>query len=145
MKFVRILSLITFFLMGISDALSCDKNVELLSPAQFQTRLANDSSAVLLDVRRPDEFATGHLKGAMLMNWLDTDAFKKEALCLDKSRAVYLYCRSGRRSGEAAAWLESQGFNVVDMAGGILAWEKCGLPVSTDDSTVDITYNTSAD
>lgn len=134
MKFVKLLSLVTIFLMGIFDAMSCDKDMEPLSSVQFQARLDNDSTAILLDVRRPDEFASGHLEGARLINWLDTDNFKTEARGLDKSHTVYLYCRSGRRSSEAAAWLRSQGYTVVDMAGGILAWEKCGLPVSLETS-----------
>lgn len=103
--------------------------VEIVSPAEFKAKLADDANGVLLDVRKPDEFAAGHLQGARLVDWLDPEDFKLQASGLDKSKTVYAYCRSGRRSGEAAAYLAGQGFKVVDMEGGILAWESAGLPV----------------
>lgn len=110
-------------------------NVEVISPQEFRTKLAGDTNSYLLDVRRPDEFAAGHLQGAHLLNWIDTPAFKQGAVTLDKAKTIYVYCRSGRRSNEAANYLARQGYKVVDMKGGILAWEKAGLPVTTDTAT----------
>lgn len=97
--------------------------------AEFGTRLASDSSALLLDVRRPEEYAEGHLHGAVLLNWLDTDAFKEKSVTIDRKRTIYVYCRSGRRSSEAAIYLSAKGYKVVDMEGGILAWGKAGCPM----------------
>lgn len=105
---------------------------EVVSPPEFQTKIAEDKNGYLLDVRKPEEFAAGHLNGAHLLNWLDTDAFKQKAQDLDKEMTIYVYCRSGRRSNEAAHYLAKQGYKVVDMDGGILAWENAGLPVTTD-------------
>lgn len=107
-------------------------NLEVVSPELFQAKLTDDSSAYLLDVRKPDEFAAGHLSGAHLLNWLEPDSFKNGAKDLDKSKTIYVYCRSGRRSNEAANYLAGQGYKVVDMDGGILAWAKSGLPVTTE-------------
>lgn len=107
-------------------------NVEVVSPQEFQTRLSQDPDGYLLDVRKPDEFASGHLRGAHPLNWLDKEEFRRQAAALDKSKTIYLYCRSGRRSSEAANYLAEQGFKVVDMDGGILAWEKASLPSTTD-------------
>ncbi|MDO4191391.1 MAG: rhodanese-like domain-containing protein, partial [Bacteroidales bacterium] len=100
-----------------------------LSAHEFQQRLANDKKAVVLDVRRPEEYRDGHLKNAILMNWLDAEAFKTEAQRLKKKYTYYVYCRSGRRSLEASKYLKSLGFKVVDLKGGYLDWVKNGLPV----------------
>lgn len=115
---------------GVSSGAS--DTVEVITPGEFQSRLGTDSVAYLLDVRRPDEFDAGHLKGAHLLNWLDTETFKKEAVGLDKTKTIYVYCRSGRRSNEAANYLAGQGYKVVDMKGGILAWEESKLPIVTE-------------
>lgn len=130
--------------LGIVAANGCkaNENVETVKPQEFQQRLDNDSLATLLDVRKPEEYAEGHLKGATLMNWLDRSAFEREAKKLDKSKTVYVYCRSGRRSSEAANYLAGQDFKVVDMQGGYLAWTAAGLPIDnslyeTDTFTTD--------
>lgn len=118
-------------ILGIISVNGCKakENVETVSPQEFQQRLGKDSSAILLDVRKPEEFAEGHLQGATLMNWLDREAFEKEAAKLDKRKTIYVYCRSGRRSNEAANHLAGQGYKVVDMQGGFLAWTAAGLQI----------------
>lgn len=113
------------------NAKAHNAEVEIVSPEVFQAKLLEDSAAYLLDVRRPDEFAAGHLMGAHLLNWLDTDRFKLEAEKIDKAKTIYVYCRSGRRSNEAACYLAEKGYNVVDMEGGILGWKDHNLPVVT--------------
>ena len=90
----------------------------------------SDSLATVLDVRRPEEYANGHLKNAILINWLDATAFDKGIEQLDKTRHYYIYCRSGRRSHDATLKMKSLGFTVYDLKGGILNWEKEGMPVT---------------
>lgn len=90
--------------------------------------LDNDPNAYLVDARKPDEYAAYHLKGAHLINWLDTDTFKQSFEDFDKSKTIYIYCRSGRRSNEAAVWLAGNGYRVVDLKGGILEWNAEGMP-----------------
>jgi len=123
-------------MLGLVSANGCkaNKNVETLSPQEFQQRLTKDSTALLIDVRKPDEYAAGHLQGATLMNWLDRKMFEEEAAKLDKGKTLYVYCRSGRRSGEAANYLGGLGFKVVDMQGGYFAWTKAGLDVTVYDT-----------
>lgn len=133
MKFLKIFSLIASLFMTACSVKATNPNVEVVSPEVFQTKLAEDSAAYLLDVRKPDEFAAGHLAGAHLLNWLDPETFKEDAKNLDKEKTIYVYCRSGRRSNAAASYLAEQGYKVVDMDGGILAWEKAGLPVTKED------------
>ncbi len=103
--------------------------MEILSPKQFQASLSQDPTALLLDVRTPVEFEEFHLKGAHLIDWFDNDHFKQEVVDLDKTKTLYIYCRSGKRSHEAATYLQSLGYKVVDMDGGILNWIADGLPV----------------
>ncbi len=131
MKILKTLILMAALFMGACGTKAADPKVKVITPQEFRTKLANDSSAYLLDVRKPDEFTDGHLEGAHLLNWLDTDNFKHGAKSLDKTKTIYLYCRSGRRSNEAARYLTTQGYNVVDMEGGILAWGKNGYPITT--------------
>lgn len=130
MKIMKIIAAIAS-LIAVSCGANANDNVTMADPAQFHDMISADSAATLIDARKHDEYSAGHLKGAMLINWLDTENFKQEAAKLDKSKTIYVYCRSGRRSNQAANWLASQGFKVVDMAGGILAWEKAGLPIDT--------------
>jgi rhodanese-related sulfurtransferase len=106
-----------------------DSNVLTVSPQEFKSRLQADTAAYLLDVRRADEFAAGHLNSAHQLNWLDSTTFDNGAKQLDKSKTIYVYCRSGHRSGLAAHYLAVQGFKVVNMKGGYLAWTANGMEI----------------
>ena len=135
MKPFNLLALIYTFVMSACSAGASNPNVKVVSPAEFQTKLAETPDAYLLDVRKPDEYAAGHLNGAHLLNWLDTAGFKKGMASLDKSKTIFVYCRSGRRSNEAADMLAENGYKVIDLKGGILAWEKAGLTTTTADDS----------
>lgn len=120
--------------MTACSAKATGNDVEVVSPTEFQALLKDDPDAYLLDVRRPDEYAAGHLEGAHLLNWLDPESFRKDAASIGKGKTIYVYCRSGRRSNEAANYLAGKGYKVIDMDGGILGWEKDNLPITTDTS-----------
>lgn len=102
---------------------------EIVAPKEFYAKIYSDPTAYILDVRTPEEYTQGHLQGAHLLDWLDNITFKQGAKKLDKSKTIYVYCRSGARSAEAAQYLASLGYNAVDMEGGILRWISDGLPV----------------
>lgn len=106
---------------------AANENIESVSPQEFNARLQTDTVAYLLDARTSTEFAAGHLKGAHQLNWLDSTVFNNGAKQLDKSKTIYVYCRSGHRSGLAARYLAANGFRVVDMTGGYIAWTANGL------------------
>lgn len=79
-------------------------------------------SAVLVDVRTPAEYADGHLKGAVNIDFLAPD-FSTEASRLDPSRTIYVYCKKGGRSARARALLDSLGYEkVIDLTGGYDAY-----------------------
>ncbi|WP_426491691.1 rhodanese-like domain-containing protein [Hymenobacter sp. 102] len=92
-----------------------------LSPEQFAEAL-RQPGALLLDVRRPDEFARGHLPGALNVEVTASD-FAQRVATLNPDRPVCVYCRSGARSATAARQLSQAGFSTVaHLVGGILDW-----------------------
>lgn len=95
----------------------------ILEPKEYVERLKADSTAFLLDVRRANEYAEGHIPGATLLDVTNEPEFLKGIESLDKDKTIYIYCRSGRRSRIAAKHLIDNGFNVVDLQGGYSAWE----------------------
>lgn len=94
---------------------------------EFERRM-EETPGFILDVRTPAEFGQGHIEGATLINFYDSN-FKDQVDELDKTQTVYVYCRSGGRSGNAARVMEDLGFqNVVDLSGGITSWQAKGHP-----------------
>ncbi len=100
--------------------------VSLIAPDALD---AINDGIQLVDVRTPEEFASGHLENAVNINFYSDD-FKDRINELDKEKEVYLYCRSGGRSAKAAKDLEAMGFKkVYDLEGGILKWQKKNLKI----------------
>lgn len=105
------------------------QGIQLLAPQQFAEQIKRRQPPQLVDVRTPDEFQSGRLSGAKLMNMQERN-FEQQLQQLDPQQPVYLYCRSGRRSAMAARRLHQMGFNqVYDLQGGIAQWMSQGLPV----------------
>ena len=83
------------------------------------------SNIQVLDVRTPEEWEKGFIKGAIFDNFYDEKFAEKSAKTLDKKQPVYVYCRSGGRSVKASKTLLEKGFqNVINVEGGYLSWEK---------------------
>lgn len=117
-------------LFGVMFFFGCkaQNSVKVLTAEEFAAAVKEDKKAVVLDVRRPDEFAAGHIEGAVLLNFLDTVSFNAGVEKLDKSKTYYIYCRSGRRSNNAAVLMQKKGFTVFDLGGGFLSWQRYNLP-----------------
>lgn len=94
---------------------------ETITMEAAQEAFAEDGDYVIVDVRRADEYAGGHIPGAInIANESITD--KEPAELADKDQLIYVYCRSGRRSRDAASKLTAMGYtNIVD-CGGIMDW-----------------------
>jgi rhodanese-related sulfurtransferase len=88
----------------------------------WQDKLAEDTNAVLLDVRTPEECNAGIQEGAVQLDVLDMDNFLKGLESMDKSKNYYVYCRSGKRSVKACETMEAQGFTTFNLLGGMLEW-----------------------
>jgi rhodanese-related sulfurtransferase len=100
-----------------------------VSPSQA-TQLMNREEALVLDVREPGEYGAGHILGAKNVPLSRIDSGGAEIAGKKKDRPVILYCESGNRSAKAAAALKAQGYTrVLNLAGGIGAWQQAGLPV----------------
>ncbi len=100
--------------------------VKEIAPAEAQQRL-KEHAAIIVDVREPDEWRTGHIPGAKHIPLGDMQQRAEELLSvLD----VIFVCRSGSRSATAAKQFEKAGHSgVASLAGGMLAWQRAGLPV----------------
>lgn len=117
---MRILLSLLFVLLLTSNAFAQQK--DSLNVKDFSKRIKKERP-VILDVRRPEEYAEGHIKKAVNINWQNQEEFVAKAAQLQKSTPVYVYCRSGVRSAKAVEWLRSNGFTqVVGLSGGMKAW-----------------------
>ncbi len=82
---------------------------------------ATKGDYIILDVRRSDEFASGHIPGAINVANEDISKEKIETLP-DMDQTIYVYCRTGRRSKQAATKLSSIGYTNIIECGGIVDW-----------------------
>lgn len=90
--------------------------------AAFAALIDTAETGLLLDVRTDREFAMGHIRGAAQIDFYRND-FREELAKLDPNVPVYVYCRSGNRSGQAAKMMKSMGFKTVyNLEGGMGAW-----------------------
>jgi len=80
-------------------------------------------------VRTAGEFQSGHIANALQANWLDPKEFKNRTQHLDKSKTVYIYCQSGGRSASAQTALLQEGYQVVNLEGGISNWRMQQMPI----------------
>ena len=98
---------------GINEVLN------VLNAEEFRSKVEG-KKVQLIDVRTPNEFKSGHIKGAKNIDFFSVN-FINVIEQLDKQKAVYLYCRSGGRSRQASKRLMSLGFQeIYDLKGGIM-------------------------
>lgn len=92
--------------------------------------LTADSGVVVLDVRTADEFGSGHIANAINID-VQQDGFAEKAKAtLPVGKTIAVYCRSGRRSANAAEKLAAEGYKVVNLKGGISAWNDARMPIT---------------
>lgn len=97
--------------------------MEQIAPTALAPQL---DDVTLIDVRQPEEYAEAHVAGAQLLPLGELPGRFPE---LPADETLYIMCRSGARSAQAVAFLEAQGYEAVNVAGGILDWIDAGLPV----------------
>ena len=97
------------------------ENIDL-NAEQFGETFKNTPGAILLDVRTPEEFESGHLPGALNINIMGHE-FHEQIEDLDREREYFVYCKAGGRSSNACRYMETQGFSKLhNLVGGITAW-----------------------
>lgn len=108
----------------IAGKLGGTENIETytsISMEEAKEAFAQEGSYIIVDVRRADEYAQGHIPGAI--NIANEEIIDDDPAELsDKDQLIYVYCRSGRRSQEAAAKLAALGYSNVIECGGIMDW-----------------------
>jgi rhodanese-related sulfurtransferase len=115
-----LLSLVLILPFSSCQSQNKGDNLQLLEPKEFLAKFKATKDAQLLDVRTPEEVAEGALEGAQNINFYDAD-FKDKLSKLDKNKPVFVYCRSGGRSGKCAQMCKDMGFKeIYDMKGGWL-------------------------
>ena len=93
-------------------------------PKERFRELMDEEDVVILDVRTPEETAEGMIEGARQIDFRAED-FREQIGRLDRDKTYLVYCRSGRRSGNACAMLDTLGFERrYNLEGGYLAWEE---------------------
>lgn len=122
MKILKFLAAALIALFAIGSLTACATQTE--DPTAY---------AAIIDVRNPEEWATGHLEGAVRIGIADAD-FAQQLEALDKSADYYIYCRSGNRAGQAIDYMQSAGFTGKLVNGGAVANAagQTGLAVVTD-------------
>ncbi|HWE14413.1 MAG TPA: rhodanese-like domain-containing protein [Solirubrobacteraceae bacterium] len=91
--------------------------------------LLDQADVQLIDVRQPHEHEAGRIAGDRL---IELDRLPTEAGTIDRERPVVFYCRTGGRSAMATQAFEQAGFDVHNLAGGLVAWDAAGLPLEPD-------------
>lgn len=95
-----------------------------LTQEEFRSKVEKDPNAVILDVRTEEEVEEGIIPNAQNLDIYKGQEFVEELEKLDKSKNYYVYCRSGKRSVQAATLMENMGFeNTYNLLGGFSEWD----------------------
>lgn len=128
MKKLAVMLLITVLVAA------CGKGYYDMSPKQFESLITSNKKVHVIDVREPDEYLAGHIRGALNIPVSDTAAFIAGIDSLRKKTPFAVYCRTGVRSARASAILASHRHTVYNLRDGIEGWKAKGLPVVAPDT-----------
>jgi rhodanese-related sulfurtransferase len=106
---------------------AADNQTVVLDPLEFKSILEKTPEAVLIDVRTPEETADGVIEGAVNIDFQSAN-FTEQISALDKEKPTFVYCLSGKRSGDAVKQMESTGFkHIYTLKDGLRNWKDQGL------------------
>lgn len=129
LKSIYFMFFVCVFLFGMTACSSKPKDkFTNLSSDEFE-RLIEDRNVQRLDVRTVAEYSEGHIPGSININILDDNFSSAADEVLDKSLPVAVYCKSGRRSRNAARLLVKKGYTVYNLDKGILNWIDLGKDI----------------
>ena len=97
--------------------------MEHLDQDEWASSIKEDSNAVIIDVRTPEEYKEGFIANSINIDIRESQKFMKEIESLNPEKAYYIYCRSGARSGQACSIMAQLGFTSYNLVGGIMEWE----------------------
>jgi rhodanese-related sulfurtransferase len=114
------------------STLECRELMELLSCMQSQDISSDAKCLVILDVRTPQEYSSGHLNNSINRDF-KSPSFPGQIAKLDRYNAYLLYCRTGRRSAQAVMLMRSLGFReLYNLTNGLEQWQREGYEVELD-------------
>lgn len=131
MRLINKLALAVMSMIGPCLNSCAQKEFRTIGADEFEKAITADS-VQLVDVRTQAEFNEAHISSDKVINidMKQPDFMQRATEELDKNKTVAVYCRSGRRSAEAAGWLAAKGYKVIDLKGGILDWQAKGKSTS---------------
>lgn len=113
------------YFLGLSN-----ENNNISVPSALHERLTNTEPVTVLDIRRAEDFARGHIEGAVNIWWFDVGHHLDE---LPRDRSLLVTCYNGQAAGQVVGVLRMIGFEAVSLAGGMNGgWLSAGLPVVTE-------------
>ncbi len=122
--------LLALNLAAMAAAGSAVTNVTVGKAQGLIKERAGKADFVILDVRTPEEFAEGHLDGAVNLDIQSRD-FEKALRKLDRNKGYLVYCRTGNRSRQATIAMDAMGFrSIFHMNEGIVKWKQQNLPLT---------------
>lgn len=119
---MRKLMMVVMLFFGVSAAFpQSSAEISVIEVEEYKKKIAK-KDVQLVDVRTPEEYKEGHIKGAKNIDFFSED-FVEQFEGMDKNEPIYIYCRSGNRSAKASKKLSEAGFkNIIDLEGGFKAW-----------------------
>ena len=121
-------------LIGICILFSCassNENVKTITVDDLKLKIREDRNIQILDVRTASETSDGVIFNAIQVNLISNSFETKSLEVLNKEKPVYVYCRSGRRSGITTELMLENGFeNVFNIKGGMIKWIDSNLKLS---------------
>ncbi|ELI6454111.1 Thioredoxin family protein [Flavobacterium psychrophilum] len=123
----KIISILFISLLFISCKGQTEKAIQTIDVKAFAQKLQTTKNPQLLDVRTPQEYAVEHIGDATNVNWNST-SFVLEVEKYDKTKPVFVYCKVGGRSAQAADKLAQLGFTTIyNLDGGMMKWNASGM------------------
>ncbi len=122
MKFIYLLLFLTLLI-------GCAQKIQY---STISSEEAQDLNAIILDIRTPIEYDSGHIKDAILINYYEEN-FRDNLNKLDKNEKYFIYCRSGHRSKDTLIIMQELNFtNVYNLQKGIIEWKMRGYPIENN-------------
>ena len=129
--------IITSLLALLGLAACSQQGYENMDVNAFASRIA-DQDVVLLDVRTADEYDDGHIHDAINIDVKQDGFIGKAQSMLPIDKTIAVYCRGGKRSANASGMLVKEGYKVVNLEGGIMAWKDAGMPIEKNESAYEV-------
>ena len=120
-----IIASLTFLSMNLNAQAINQSEVQHVKAEEF-LKLIESGEGQLVDIRTPKEYKAGHIRGAIMVDYY-APTYKEYLSKLDKETPIYIYCRSGNRTGRSVALLQQLGFKkIVNLHRGLIDWNNSG-------------------